>query len=99
MQWSETFGWGMVQCLNRQISDKVKSMIHGAQFISINCNEIIVVDITLWVSIHGHIVKDWDQYPLLLKLFKVLHPITKDIIQDIIKMFKTYRFTKRSNLH
>lgn len=53
MQWSKSSGWGMVKCLYTQVAHKVKSMIHRAQFISINCHKANVVDMYTSVFFKG----------------------------------------------
>jgi hypothetical protein len=42
--------------------------IQNSKFISPTCDEIITMDNASWGNVHGYIVQDWCQIPVLLNV-------------------------------
>jgi hypothetical protein len=41
------------------VVNKTKSLVEGARFISLSCDEVAAIDQQSWVSIHVYVVEDW----------------------------------------
>lgn len=51
---------------------------------SMGCDEVIIIDTSLWVSIHVYIMKDWDRYSLILSLQKLSEGATFMNLKEVI---------------
>jgi hypothetical protein len=47
---------------------KAMTIIQASRFISITCNEIIMMDNTSWVSIHAYVAQNWNHISILISL-------------------------------
>jgi hypothetical protein len=41
------------------VVNKTKSLVEGARFISLSCDEVTTSDHYSWISIHVSMVEDW----------------------------------------
>jgi hypothetical protein len=66
--WSNIVVWEMVACMHDLVVNKTKSLVEGARFITISCDEVTTFDLQSWISIHVYVLEDWQWRPLLLSL-------------------------------
>jgi len=57
-------------------------------FISINCDEITILDNQSWISMHAYVVENWKRQPILLNLERVVDKGTSNnLTADIVRSF------------
>jgi hypothetical protein len=66
--WSDYVIWIIVEHMYKQLLLKAWTIIQASRFISITCNEIIMMDNTSWVSIHAYVVQNWNHVFILISL-------------------------------
>jgi hypothetical protein len=70
--WSDNSGWEMAESILQIIKQKTAEMVGAARYVAITCDEVTIVDCQSWISIHAYIVRDWEHYPILLRLERVV---------------------------
>jgi hypothetical protein len=62
----------MVEYIENEVKKTTKIIIQNAKFVSLTCDEVMLMNNPSWVSVHGYIVQDWCRIPLSLNVKHVL---------------------------
>jgi len=49
----------MVRAMHNVILKQMKMVLQQSKFISINCDEITILDNQSWISMHAYVVENW----------------------------------------
>jgi uncharacterized protein (DUF2132 family) len=71
--WSDTSGSEMAESINQIVMQKMAEMLGAARYVAITCDEVTTADCQSWISIHAYIIRDWERYPILLQIERVVH--------------------------
>jgi len=88
--WSNTLGWGMVEIMRVVLLEATKTEFVVAPFITVNVDEVTMIDNTQWLSIHWYVVQKWRCIPILLCVETISLSATLDNIFSL--MVKCTRF-------
>ncbi len=66
--WYNGASWEIAKYIPIKILKTTKLGIQNSKFISPTCDEIITMDNASWGNVHGYIVQDWCQIPVLLNV-------------------------------
>jgi hypothetical protein len=64
--YSYFISWVMVKCSHKQVIKKMKKVVASSKYLTLSCDEVTMIDIQLWVSIHYYMVQDWFVYSYFL---------------------------------
>ena len=82
--WSVSTGWGIAECLQSVVQNRVKAALAKCDFFSLTCNEVTTVDCQTWISIHVYVVKDFVHVPMLLTLERVIGGVGSDNLTTVL---------------
>jgi hypothetical protein len=57
--WSNQSGWEMADCMCEHVLKKIKLLLLGQAFLSLNTNEVIIVDNQSWLLVHVYVMHAW----------------------------------------
>ena len=69
--WSVSIGWGIAECLQFVVQNRVKAALAKCDFFSLTCDEVTTVDCQTWISILVYVVKEIVRVPMLLTLERI----------------------------
>jgi hypothetical protein len=58
----------MARAMHNVVLKQMKVVLQQNKFISINCDEITILDNQSWISVHAYVVENWRKQPILLNL-------------------------------
>jgi hypothetical protein len=66
--WSSKVSWKMAKHIHHEVRKKIKVDVQNVKFISLTYDGVTSMDNASWASVHGYVVQDWCQIPLLLNV-------------------------------
>ncbi len=82
--WFNILGWEMARNIYDVVLKCIKEMIKGFPFLVISTNEVNTSNTKSWICIHGYILENWQQIPILLNLEKVTNGVIAENIYNVI---------------
>jgi hypothetical protein len=82
--WSDSSGWELAECLHQQVQLKTQAVMKEAQFFSVTCDEVTILDTQSWISIHGYVCENWTRKSMLLSLEQVVEGGGADSLTKVI---------------
>jgi hypothetical protein len=74
----------MAESILQIIKQKTAEMVGATRYVAITCDEVTTVDCQSWISVHAYIVRDWERYPILLRLEQVVDGAGAENITKIV---------------
>lgn len=59
---------------------KTVTLMHRTKYLSISYNKVTILDSQSWISMHVHVMQDWESLPLLVLLRRLTNGSTIDIV-------------------
>jgi len=53
------FGWEIADYMFEQVLKQIKTIIIGANFFSLNANEVATIDDQFWILVHAYVTHAW----------------------------------------
>jgi hypothetical protein len=63
---------------------KTQAVMKEAQFFSVTCDEVTILDTQSWISIHGYVCENWTRKSMLLSLEQVVEGGGADSLTKVI---------------
>jgi hypothetical protein len=68
----------------RQVTKKKTDFISAATFFVVTCDEVTTIDNGTWVSVHVHVVVEWERFHILVALEHVDEGATSNNLTKVI---------------
>lgn len=76
--WSISIVWGVTNCLNEVVLAKTSLLMQKTKYILISCDKVTSLYSQSWISVHANVIKDWDWFPLLMVLKRIVDGSSSD---------------------
>jgi len=84
MHWSNSSSWVLVEFMYAQVINAIMVIFFIVNYVALTCDEVNMVDIVSWISIHVYLMQKWVKIPMLISLQKVVHGIGVDNLTTMI---------------
>jgi hypothetical protein len=84
MHWSDFSGWVLVEFMYAQVNNAIMAIVSIVNYVALICDEVNMVDIGSWISIHVYMMQKWVKIPMLTSLQKVIDGARVDNLTIVI---------------
>jgi hypothetical protein len=81
---SNNLSWEVAESIHDVVLEHTKKEIKESPFLVLFVDKVITSHIESWISIHGHVLENWQRIPILLNLEKVTNVVTIENIYNVM---------------
>jgi deoxyribodipyrimidine photolyase-like uncharacterized protein len=70
LHWFDSSSWVMVEFMYAQMINKILGIDSTFNYAVLTCDELNIVDIKSWISIHAYVMQNWVKLPMMIFLQK-----------------------------
>jgi hypothetical protein len=72
MHWFDSSSWVMVEFMYAQMINKILEIFSAFNYVVLTCDEVSIVDIGSWISIHAYVMQNWVRLSMMISSQKVV---------------------------
>ncbi len=84
LHWFDFSSWVMVEFMHAQMINKNLGIFSTFNYVALTCDELSIVDIGSWISIHAYVMQKWVRLPMMISLQKIVDGARVDNLTIVI---------------
>jgi hypothetical protein len=84
LHWFDSSNWVMVEFMYAQMINKILGIVSAFKYVVLTCDEVNIVDIGSWISIHAYVMQKWVRLPMMIFLQKIVDGAKVDNLTIVI---------------